>query len=85
MKKVSIYTTPTCMYCKMAKEFFQANNVQYEEFDVASDEAKRNEMVEMTGQMGVPVIAVADEGGQPDIVIGFDKGHLAGLLGITVA
>jgi len=77
MAKVSIYTTPTCGYCKLAKEFFQEKGVEYEEFDVAADEAKRNEMIEKSGQMGVPVIYVDDE-----MTVGFDKARLSELLGL---
>jgi len=77
MAKVTIYSTPTCGYCKLAKEFFQENNVEFEEFDVAADEAKRNEMIEKSGQMGVPVIYVDDE-----MIIGFDKARLTELLGL---
>lgn len=80
MKTVSIYTTPTCGYCKMAKEFFTENEVAFEEFNVAEDEVKRNEMVEKTGQMGVPVITVASEDSDPEVVIGFDKPRLTELL-----
>ena len=76
-KKVSIYTTATCVYCKMAKEFFQKNNVEYTEYDVASDDAKRQEMIDKTGQMGVPVIMVDDE-----MIVGFDQAKLSELLGI---
>ncbi|MBI1975733.1 MAG: glutathione S-transferase N-terminal domain-containing protein [Candidatus Vogelbacteria bacterium] len=78
-KKVHIYTTPTCMYCKMAKEFFQEHNVRYEEHDVTTDEAARNSMIEKTGQMGVPVIEIDNE-----VVIGYDKDKLAGLLDLNV-
>ncbi|HED05403.1 MAG TPA: NrdH-redoxin [Ignavibacteria bacterium] len=77
MAKVSIYTTPTCGYCKLAKEFFKENDVEFEEFDVAADEAKRNEMIEKSGQMGVPVIYVDDE-----MTVGFDKAKLTELLGL---
>ena len=76
-KKVSIYTTPTCMYCKAAKEFFKENNISYEEYDVASDAEKREEMIQKSGQMSVPVIFVGDE-----MVIGFNKDKLSKLLGI---
>lgn len=78
MKTVLIYTTPTCQYCKMAKEFFQAKGVEYTEFDVSADEAKRSEMVEKSGQMGVPVIDIEN-----DIIIGFDEPKLRELLEIT--
>ena len=75
MAQVRIYTTPTCAYCKMAKEYFKENDIEYEEFNVAEDSAKRQEMFEKTGQMGVPVIEINDQ-----IVIGFDKGKIEELL-----
>lgn len=68
---VKIYTTPSCVYCKMAKEFFKTNGVEYAEFDVAADEKARNEMIEKTHQLGVPVIEVNGE-----IFVGFDKESL---------
>ena len=75
--KVKIYTTPTCIYCKMAKQFFKENNVAYEEKDVASDAEAREEMIKKSEQMGVPVIEIGGE-----IVIGFDKERLSELLNI---
>ena len=75
MKNVSIYTTPTCMYCKMAKDFFQKNNIQFSEHNVATDLDKRKEMIDLSGQMGVPVIKVDDE-----YIVGFDKKRLEALL-----
>lgn len=77
MKNISIYSTPTCVYCNMAKTFFKANNVAYSEFNVASDLAKRKEMIDKTGQMGVPVIEVGDE-----VIVGFDEPKLRSVLGI---
>ncbi|MBI2053187.1 MAG: NrdH-redoxin [Candidatus Sungbacteria bacterium] len=77
-KKAVIYTTPSCVYCKMAKEFFKKNGVVYEERDVASDMVARNDMVQKSGQMGVPVI---EAGGK--IIIGFDQQHLREALGIA--
>lgn len=74
---VNIYTTSTCVYCQMAKEFFKENNVQYQEHDVSSDTKAREEMINKSGQMGVPVIDVEGE-----IVIGFDKERLSELLNI---
>ena len=79
MKKVAIYTTPTCGYCRMAKEFFKENNIAYNEYNVAADADKRNEMMEMTGQMGVPVIMIDD-----NIVVGFNQSKIAELLGVSV-
>lgn len=77
MKKVIIYSTPTCHYCQMAKEFFKENNVAYEERDVASDQAHRKEMVDKSGQLGVPVMDIEGR-----IVVGFDKSAVAKELGI---
>lgn len=70
-----IYTTPTCQFCKMAKAFFAEKGVDYEEKDVAVDLEARREMVEKSGQLGVPVIAVGD-----NVVIGFDRHLLEHLL-----
>ncbi len=77
MKTVLVYTTPTCQYCKMAKEFFQEKGVEYTELDVSADEEKRSEMIEKSGQMGVPVIDIENQ-----IVIGFDEPKLRELLEI---
>ncbi|MBU6431340.1 MAG: thioredoxin family protein [Patescibacteria group bacterium] len=77
MKKVQIYSTPSCSYCHMAKDFFKKNNVSYEDFDVAVNMEKRKEMVEKSGQMGVPVILINDE-----LIVGFDKAKISRLLGI---
>ncbi|MEK7610709.1 MAG: glutaredoxin domain-containing protein [Patescibacteria group bacterium] len=80
-KKVTIYTTPTCTYCRMSKAFFRENNIAYDEFDVQSDLVKRQEMVDKSGQLGVPVIVVADvTTGKEEIVIGFDRPELTRLL-----
>ena len=78
MKKVVIYTTPTCTYCKASKEFFKANNVPFEEYNVATDLEKRKEMFSKApDNRGVPLITVDDE-----VVIGFDKERLQHLLGV---
>ncbi|MEI6581105.1 MAG: glutaredoxin domain-containing protein [bacterium] len=77
MKKVTIYSTPSCHFCHMAKDFFKANNVEFTDYNVASDIEKRKEMVEKSGQMGVPVIFIDNE-----MVIGFDKHTIAKALGI---
>jgi len=77
-KTVTIYSTPTCHFCEMSKEFFKANNVAFTEYNVASDLHRRQEMIEKSGQMGVPVIYVGD-----DMVVGFDQEKLSALLGIT--
>jgi len=77
MQNVTIYSTPTCHFCHMAKDFFKANNIVYTEYNVASNLEKRKEMVEKSGQMGVPVIIIGDE-----LMVGFDKPKISKLLGI---
>lgn len=77
MKKVTIYTTPTCGYCHMAKEYFKEEGVEYEEKDVSVDAEARAEMVNKTNQMGVPVIEIGK-----DVIIGFNKPKLVELLGV---
>jgi len=70
-KKVILYTTPTCVFCKHVKEYFADNDISYELVDLAENRDRVQEMVDMSGQMGVPVI---DAGGE--IVVGFDKAKL---------
>jgi glutaredoxin-like YruB-family protein len=78
MKKVEIYSTPTCGYCKMAKDFMDEHKVAYEEHNVSSDLEKRNEMITKSGQMGVPVISIDGE-----MMVGYDQDALATALGIA--
>jgi glutaredoxin-like YruB-family protein len=77
MKNVQIYSTPTCVYCKHAKEYFAENNIAFTEHNVASDLDARKEMLEKTGQMGVPVIVIDGE-----VTVGFDKEAIAAQLGL---
>ena len=77
MAKVVVYSTPTCVYCKMAKDYFKEHNVMYEEKDVTMDMDAQEEMIEKSGQMGVPVIDI-----DGDIVIGFDKEKIDELLNL---
>lgn len=67
MATVVIYSTPTCHYCEKAKEFFKENGIKYTEHDVKADLVRRKEMVDKSGQMGVPVILIDDL-----VVTGFD-------------
>lgn len=84
MKKVEIYSTPTCHFCQESKAFFKENNVEFTDYNVAEDGDKRKEMMDKTGQMGVPVIIISEEGENPtsEIIIGFDKSKLTELLGL---
>ena len=72
---VKVFSTPTCPYCKMAKDYLTEKDVTFEEVDVSADAAGRDEMMKKSGQMGVPVIMVDSE-----VIIGFDMERLEGLL-----
>ena len=75
MKNVIIYSTPTCTYCNAAKDFFKEKGVAYVEYNVASDLERRKEMIDKTGQMGVPVIMIGGEA-----IVGFDQDKIVELL-----
>ena len=77
MKDVTMYSTPTCHFCQMTKEFLTEKGVPFTNYDVSTDAMRRAEMIEMTGQLGVPVIKIGD-----DITIGFDREKIAAKLGI---
>ncbi len=79
---VTVYSTPTCPYCDMAKKFLDDNNVSYESHNVAEDQAKAEEMVQKSGQMGVPVIVV-EKDGQEEVIVGFDQGKLQSMLDLS--
>ncbi len=81
MKPVTIYTTPTCGFCKMTKEFFKENRVEYTEHDVSVDAQEAQKMVDLSGQMGVPVVTIG-EGEDQTIIVGFDEPKLKETLGL---
>ncbi len=68
---VTVYSTPTCPYCKLAKKFLTEHDVKFTDIDVSEDGAKAQEMIKKTGQMGVPVVEIGDE-----IIIGYDEKKL---------
>jgi len=69
MAEVRLYSTPTCPYCKMAKDLLEKEGVPFAAVDVSRDEKAAREMVDKSGQMGVPVLEVEDT-----VIVGFDKG-----------
>lgn len=75
---VTVYSTPTCPYCKLVKAYMDEHGVAYTNIDVASDPALAEEMVKKSGQMGVPVIDIDGK-----IIVGFDKPALKEALGIA--
>ena len=77
MPKIKVFSTPSCVYCVTLKEFLRENNIKFEDIDVSMDRKMADEMIEKSGQMGVPVL---DIDGQ--IIIGFDKEKISKLLNI---
>lgn len=77
MKKhqITIYSTPTCHFCHLAKDFFAEKGIEYTEFNVLSDIQKRQEMVEKSGQLGVPVILIDNQ-----VLVGFDRSTVEKLI-----
>lgn len=76
-KQVIIYSTPTCVYCRMAKDWLRDKGIEYTEFDLSVDAVKRDEVIKKTGQMGVPVIEIGGE-----FIVGFDRKKISQLLGL---
>lgn len=76
-KSIIIYSTPTCHFCHMAKDFLKENNIPFTDYDVQTDLEKRQEMVAKSGGMAVPVFDIDGE-----IIVGYDKDKIAGLVGI---
>lgn len=87
MKKIEIYSTPTCHFCHMEKEFLKAHNIPFTDYDVASDMEKRKYIIELSGQMGVPVTVITDPANpdHPDILVGFAQGLFEEKLGLKAA
>ena len=80
VKEVKVYSTQMCPWCVKAKEFLKANKVKFSEIDVAEDEKGRDEMIEKSGQMGVPVIIVVKDDDTEEVIVGFDQGKLKSVL-----
>ena len=66
--KVIVYSTEACPWCRVAKDFLKENNIEFESKDVAEDEAARNELLEKSGRMGVPVLDI-----NGTIIVGFNQ------------
>jgi glutaredoxin 3 len=77
VKSVKVYSTPTCPWCIRVKQFLKENNVVFQDMDVSMDKQAADEMVQKSGQMGVPVIDIEGE-----IIVGFDKEKIKQSLGL---
>ncbi len=72
-KSIKVFSTPTCPYCKMVKEYLNKQNIQFEDVDVGKNKEAAKELIDISGQMGVPVTVLEKEGGENQIIIGFDQ------------
>jgi len=80
MKKVTVYSTKNCPYCRMAKAFLDKHGIPYEEIDVGEDSDAAKKMIDLSGQRGVPVLIVNNE-----VIVGFDSQRLNDLFGETLS
>ena len=76
---ITIYSTPFCGYCKLLKQYLDEKSINYEEIDVSQDQAKAQEMVDKSGQQGVPVTIIS-KNNKEEIIVGFDKNKIDELI-----
>ncbi len=75
--KVKIFTTPTCPWCKLTKDYLTKNKIEFENIDVTTDQKAVSEMMERSGEMAVPQLWIGNE-----VVVGFDQKRIGELLNI---
>ncbi len=81
-KAITIYSTVSCPYCRLLKDWRGKNKIDYKNIFVDQDEAAADKMIKLSGQMGVPVTVIVDQKNKTHIIVGFDKPKLAELIGI---
>ena len=77
LKKIRIFSTPICPYCITLKQFLKQHDFKFEDIDVSKDEKALEEMIQKSGQMGVPVVEIGE-----DLIVGFDKEKIVNILNI---
>jgi len=77
MAEIKVYSTPTCPYCKMVKQFLEEHQVAFAEVDVSASQTAAEEMIAKSGQLGVPVIELDGQ-----VIVGFDKARIRQILNI---
>ncbi len=75
---IKVYSTPSCIYCVKVKDYFKKNQVHFTEYDVSKNQKHAQEMVQKSGQMGVPVISIGNQ-----IIVGFDKAKIDKILNLS--
>lgn len=84
MYKISIYTTKTCPFCRMEREYLDSKGIKYEEIFVDHNMKKAKEMIELSGQMGVPFTVIEKENGEKVEILGFDRKKIDEILGLHI-
>lgn len=82
MPTIKVYSTPSCVYCQLLKNYLTDKKIEFQHIDVAADQAAAEEMVAKSGQMGVPVSIITTDVGAEEVVVGFDKERINKLLNI---
>ena len=82
LKEYRIFSTPTCGYCHMLKDWLTEHKVDFTDVNVATDPKRGMEMVQKTGQMGVPVSVIKFADGREEVILGFDRDRLSRLLNL---
>ena len=84
IKKYVVYSTSVCPHCDSLKKWLNESKISYEGVDIAADPTRGMEMIQKTGQMGVPVSIITFDDNREEIIIGFDRARLSSLLGIRL-
>lgn len=83
MADIVMYTTRTCPFCKMQKEYLNSKNIKFSEILVDEDTEAAQKMISMSGQLGVPFTVITKENGEEVKILGFDRPRLERELGIS--
>lgn len=83
MAKILVYTTTTCPFCKMQKDYFNSKNIAFSEILVDENPDEAQKMIELSGQLGVPFTVITKDDGTVEKILGFDKERLSSILGIN--
>ncbi|OQX61621.1 MAG: NrdH-redoxin [Anaerolineaceae bacterium 4572_5.1] len=75
--RVIVFSTPTCSYCRKAKQYFRSKNIPFKDVDVSRDQAAARDMVRRSGQQGVPQIRIGSK-----TIVGFDRPKIDRMLGL---
>ena len=76
MAEIKVFSTPTCPWCHKVKEFLKEKNLGFKDLDVSADEEARNELLDKSGQMGVPVVIIKNDAGDEKVIVGYREDEI---------